>query len=157
MESSAGGTFTVAPALGPSEAGDDDHAAPEGGPQEYLEERRLKDLVKKHSEFIGYDIELQVERTTEKEVTDDEAEEEKAEEVKPEGGEDEPKVEEAEEPQEVKKKTKKVKDVSVEYEVLNKNKPLWTKDPKEVSTGGIRRLLQDHQQRLGGASLRQTL
>eukprot|EP00008_Paramoeba_atlantica_P001689 CAMPEP_0201500914 /NCGR_PEP_ID=MMETSP0151_2-20130828/83308_1 /ASSEMBLY_ACC=CAM_ASM_000257 /TAXON_ID=200890 /ORGANISM="Paramoeba atlantica, Strain 621/1 / CCAP 1560/9" /LENGTH=705 /DNA_ID=CAMNT_0047894385 /DNA_START=67 /DNA_END=2184 /DNA_ORIENTATION=+ len=133
-ESSAGGTFTVAPCpSAPVKPGTMITLHLKEDQQEYLEERRLKDLVKKHSEFIGYDIELQVERTTEKEVTDDEAEEEKAEEVKPEGGEDEPKVEEAEEPQEVKKKTKKVKDVSVEYEVLNKNKPLWTKDPKEVS------------------------
>merc|ERR1712010_37874 len=45
---------------------------------EFLEERRLKDLVKKHSEFIGFPIELYVEKSKEKEVTDsDEDEEEK--------------------------------------------------------------------------------
>merc|ERR1712061_619206 len=78
---------------------------------EFLEERRLKDLVKKHSELIGFPIELYVEKSKEKEVTDSEEEEEKKEEDK-EG--DEAK----------KKKTKKVKEVSHEWEQLNKNKPM---------------------------------
>ena len=56
---------------------------------EFLEERRLKDLVKKHSEFIGFPIELYVEKSKEKEVTDSEDEGE-AEEKKDEG--DEPKT-----------------------------------------------------------------
>merc|ERR1712008_545984 len=45
---------------------------------EFLEERRLKDLVNKHSEFIGFPINLYAEMSKEKEVTDsDEGEEEK--------------------------------------------------------------------------------
>ena len=40
---------------------------------EFLEEKKLKDLVKTHSEFIDFPINLYVEKTTEKEVTDDEA------------------------------------------------------------------------------------
>merc|ERR1712179_330698 len=55
---------------------------------EYLEESRLKDLVKKHSEFIGFPIKLYIEKTTEKEVTDDDDDEEN------EADEDKPKIEE---------------------------------------------------------------
>lgn len=40
--------------------------------KEHLEERRLKDLVKKHSEFISYPISLWTEKTVDKEVSDDE-------------------------------------------------------------------------------------
>merc|ERR1712019_187896 len=77
---------------------------------EFLEERRLKDLVKKHSEFIGFPIELYVEKSKEKEVTDSEDEEEpKKEEGK---DNDEPKIEEEKEKEEKKKKTKKEKEVT---------------------------------------------
>ena len=130
-ESSAGGTFTVTPAENSTiKRGTAITLQLKEDQLEYLEERRLKDLVKKHSEFIGYDIELLIEKTSEKVVTDDEAEEEDAE--KKEGDDDdEPKVEEVDEKKE--KKTKKVKEVVKEFEVLNKNKPLWTRDPKDIS------------------------
>merc|ERR1712012_51506 len=96
---------------------------------EFLEERRLKDLVKKHSEFIVFPIELYVEKSKEKEVTDsEEDEEEKKEEEGKEG--DEPKIEEVDEEKE--KKTKKVKEVSHEWEQLNKNKPLWMRKSEDV-------------------------
>ena len=130
-ESCAGGTFTVTPA---GAAGADMKRgtrivlALKEDQQEYLEERRLKDLVKKHSEFIGYEIELLVEKSTEKEVTDDEAEEEE----KAADDDDEPKVEDADE-KKADKKTKKVKEVTKEFELLNKNKPLWTRDPKDIT------------------------
>merc|ERR1711966_507726 len=78
---------------------------------EFLEERRLKDLVKKHSEFIGFPIELYIEKSEEKEVTDseDEEEEEKKDEEKKEGEEDEPKIEEVDEDKEKEEKKKKTK------------------------------------------------
>merc|ERR1711879_557684 len=101
---------------------------------EFLEERRLKDLVKKHSEFIGFPIELYVEKSKEKEVTDSEEEEEKKDEEGKEG--DEPKIEEVDEEkekEEKKKKTKKVKEVSHEWEQLNKNKPLWMRKSEDVT------------------------
>merc|ERR1712045_590497 len=76
----------------------------------FLEERRLKDLVKKHSEFIGFPIELYVEKSKEKEVTDsDEEEEEKEKEEEKEG--DEPKIEEVDEEKEKEAKKKKTKKV----------------------------------------------
>jgi molecular chaperone HtpG len=68
---------------------------------EYLEERKLKDLVKKHSEFISYPISLWTEKTTEKEVSDDEDE------GKEEKDEEEGKIEEIEDEEKDKAKKKK--------------------------------------------------
>ena len=137
-ESNASGTFTIVP--------DDGEAISRGTKivltlkedmSEYLEERRLKDLCKKHSEFISFPIELMCEKSTEKEVTDSDEEEpeKKAEEdaEKKEGDEDEPKVTEEKEEAKKEKKTKKIKEVSHEYETLNKVKPIWVRSPEEIT------------------------
>ncbi|CAI9088162.1 OLC1v1022415C1 [Oldenlandia corymbosa var. corymbosa] len=93
---------------------------------EYLEERRLKDLVKKHSEFISYPISLWVEKTIEKEISDDEDEEDKKDE--------EGKVEEVDEEKEKdEKKKKKIKEVSHEWSLVNKQKPIWMRKPEEIT------------------------
>jgi len=94
---------------------------------EYLEERRLNDLVKKHSEFISYPISLWTEKTTEKEVEDDDDDEEEKETKEGE-------IEEVEDEEKKKeKKTKKVKEVSHEWSLMNKQKPIWMRTPDEIT------------------------
>merc|ERR1712022_21825 len=129
-ESSAGGSFTVQPSNDePLGRGTRIVLHLKEDMQEYLEERRLKDLVKKHSEFIGFPIKLQVEKEEEKEVSDDEEEEDKEGE-----DEDKPKVEDVDEEAEKKeKKTKKVKHVTKSWSHLNEQKPLWMRTPEDVT------------------------
>jgi len=133
-ESSAGGSFTVTK--------DADGESLGRGTKimchlkedqlEYLEERRLKDLVKKHSEFINYPISLWTEKTVDKEVDDDDDDEEDEKKDGDDG--DEPKIEEVEEEEEKKeKKKKKVKEVTHEWDLMNKQKPIWTRKPEEVT------------------------
>merc|ERR1712176_466902 len=94
---------------------------------EYLEERRLNDLVKKHSEFISYPISLWTEKTTEKEVEDDDDEDEEKETKEGE-------IEEVEDEEKKKKeKSKKVKEVSHEWALMNKQKPIWMRNPDEIT------------------------
>ena len=130
---------------------------------EFLEERKLKDLIKKHSEFISFPIELWIEKTTEKEVDDDEddekKEDEKKDEKKEEEKKDEKKDEEKKEGEEKKeeekkeeekkedegpkvedtkeekkeKKKKKIKEVTHEFERVNNTKPIWLRKKEEVT------------------------
>jgi len=131
-ESNAGGTFTINPdSEEPLTRGTKIILQLKDDQQEFLEERKLKDLVKKHSEFIGFPIELMVEKTTDKEVTDsdDEAkEDEKKDEDKKD--DEEPEIKDDDKPKE--KKTKKIKEVSHELEILNKTKPIWMRKPEDV-------------------------
>jgi len=103
---------------------------------EFLEDRKVKDLIKKHSEFIGFPIELMVEKTTDKEVTDsddeDEKKEKKEEDKEEKKDEEDPEIKDEEEKTKV-KKTKKIKEVSHDYEVLNKTKPIWMRKPDDIT------------------------
>merc|ERR1712159_464177 len=128
-ESAAGGSFTATP--------DPNKDLTRGtkivlhlkdDQQEYLDEKRIKDLVKKHSQFVNYPISLWVEKTTEKEVSDDEDEDEDED-----GDDDKPKIEEVDEDEKKEKKKKTVKEVTHEWELMNKQKPLWMRNPEEIT------------------------
>jgi molecular chaperone HtpG len=128
--SEAGSSFTVVP--------DSDYKQMTRGTEivlhlkqdqlEYLEEKALTDLVKKHSEFIGFPIELYTTKSETKDVSDDEdAEDEK------DDDDEAPKVEEVDEDGKNEKKTKKVTETVNEWKTLNTQKPIWTRDAKEVT------------------------
>jgi len=134
-ESSAGGSFTIKM--------DDTEPLGRGtkivlhmkeDQTEYLEEKKIKEIVKKHSQFIGYPIKLLVQKEREKEVSDDEAEEEKKDDA-----DDEPKIEDVGEDEDAdkedgdKKKKKKIKEKYTEDEELNKTKPIWTRSADDIS------------------------
>merc|ERR1712038_1250799 len=130
-ESSAGGSFTIKPG----------HDAEllrgtkivlymKEDMTEFIEEKKVKEVVKKHSQFIGYPIKLLVQKEREKEVSDDEAEPEEAKEG------DEPKIEDVGEDADAEKgekKKKKIKEKYTENEELNKTKPIWTRSADDIS------------------------
>merc|ERR1711971_1020740 len=133
-ESSAGGSFTIRSDNGESLGrGTKIVLHMKEDQAEYIEEKKIKEIVKKHSQFIGYPIKLLVQKEREKEVSDDEAE---AEDDKKEG--DEPKIEDVGEDGDADKekdgkKKKTIKEKYIEDEELNKTKPIWTRSADDIS------------------------
>jgi molecular chaperone HtpG len=131
-ESSAGGSFTIRPGDDPElKRGSKIVLYMKEDQADFIEEKKVKEVVKKHSQFIGYPIKMLCQKEREKEVSDDEAEPEE-----PKEGE-EPKIEDigedadAEKKDEKKKKT--IKEKYSEDEELNKTKPIWTRSPDDIS------------------------
>uniref|UniRef100_G3PHH2 Heat shock protein 90, alpha (cytosolic), class A member 1, tandem duplicate 1 n=1 Tax=Gasterosteus aculeatus aculeatus TaxID=481459 RepID=G3PHH2_GASAC len=115
-ESAAGGSFTVKTDPGESIGrGTRVILHLKEDQTEYCEEKRVKEVVKKHSQFIGYPITLYVEKTREKEVDLEE-------------GEKEEEVE-----KDANKRKKKVKEKYIDAQELNKTKPIWTRNPDDIT------------------------
>merc|ERR1712039_941039 len=116
-ESNAGGTFTITK--------DDGEMLGRGtkiilhlkdDQLEYIGERKIKDLVKKHSEFVGYPIELLVEKKDKE----------------PNNNNDETKTEEKSEECLGESLIKNL-NINTEWQLLNKQKPIWMRNPDDIT------------------------
>ncbi|EAS03085.1 heat shock protein HSP90 (macronuclear) [Tetrahymena thermophila SB210] len=95
--------------------------------QEFLDEKKLGELIKRHSEFINFPINLRHFKEVEKEVVDEEAEAKRAEEKAAKTDE------EINEETDEKPIMKKIKEKVPEWKVMNDNKAIWTRPKEEIS------------------------
>ncbi|KAI8104262.1 hypothetical protein M9434_002822 [Picochlorum sp. BPE23] len=100
---------------------------------EYLEESKIKELVKTYSEFINFPISLWTEKTIEKEVEVDDIDADMEDKKKDETASSDGVDVEEEEVEEDKPKTKTVTETVQDWEVLNDAKALWLRPPSNVT------------------------
>merc|ERR1712223_84563 len=99
---------------------------------DYLEQDTVKDLIKKYSQFINFNIFMWTSKTETVDEPIEEEEEDKPEEVKDETAEDEDAAVEEEKEEEDKPKTKKVSKTTWDWELINNHKPIWTRKPADI-------------------------
>jgi len=102
---------------------------------DFLEQDTVRDLIKKYSQFINFNIYLWGSSTKTVEEPIEEDEEEKTEdevEETPKEEDDEGAVEEDKEEEEKKPKTKKVEKTTWDWELCNQSKPIWTRKPDDI-------------------------
>ncbi|KAL5072193.1 hypothetical protein RYX36_023080 [Vicia faba] len=106
------------------------HLKEEAG--EYAEEFKLKELVKRYSEFINFPINIWASKEVDVEVPADEDQDEDSTDS---SSKEENEDEDADkgEDEEEKPKTKTVKETTYEWELLNDVKAIWLRSPKEVT------------------------
>merc|ERR1712093_711431 len=100
--------------------------------KEFTEPDKIKDLVKKYSEFISFPIYLKETKTVEKEVpVEEEKKDEKKEDDKKDDKKDD-KLDVKDGDDKEKAKTKKVSEEVVEWNQVNSEKAIWTRSPRDV-------------------------
>ena len=125
-ESNAEGSFTVSSVENELSRGTEIVLHMKDDQTEYLEESKLREIITRHSEFINYPILLlcQKEREVKEEVDEDNEDET-----------NEGEVTEVDESSNQNQEMESVrKEIFSEFEELNKNKPIWTRNPKDITT-----------------------
>merc|ERR1712223_1458282 len=102
---------------------------------DFLEQDTVRDLIKKYSQFINFNIYLwgSSTKTVEEPIEEDEEDETPATETEDKSEEDdEGTVEDDSKQEEKKPKTKKVDKTTWDWELCNEAKPIWTRKPDEI-------------------------
>lgn len=127
----------------------------------YLDQAHLESLIKKYSQFINFPIFLRTETAVvtpiEKPEADGDADTDAAEgEEKKDDAEDEIEVKDDDEDKDELESKEDVQDTKTEnvvsWELMNKNKPIWTRDPSEIDESEYK-MFYDGIARLPGAPM----